>query len=62
MSDEARKELQDSLKAITKRSAERKAQIDKEAKKNAEKAKECWNIVYTLSPDDKQAKAFLGIK
>lgn len=40
MSDEARKELQDSLKAITKRSAERKAQIDKEAKKNAEKAKE----------------------
>ena len=30
--------------------------------KNAEKAKECWNIVYTLSPDDKQAKAFLGIK
>jgi len=30
--------------------------------KNLEKAKECWTIVHTLSPDDKQAKAFLGIK
>ncbi len=30
--------------------------------KNAEKAKECWTIVHTLNPDDKQAKAFLGIK
>lgn len=40
LSDEAKKELQDSLAAINKRSAERKAEIDREAKENAEKAKE----------------------
>jgi hypothetical protein len=30
--------------------------------KDPAKAKECWNIVYSLEPEDKQAKAFLGIK
>lgn len=40
MSDEARKELEDSIKLINKRAAERAAEINKEAKENAEKAKE----------------------
>ena len=40
MSNEARKELQDSINSINKRAAERAAEINKEAKENAEKAKE----------------------
>ena len=32
------------------------------ASKDLIKAKECWVIVIELEPEDKQAKAFLGIK
>ena len=32
------------------------------AAKDLIKAKECWTIVIVLEPEDKQAKAFLGIK
>lgn len=52
MSDEARKELEDSLKGIIKRQAERTAEINKEAKENAEKAKE-------IADDDEEVRKAL---